>query len=88
MRGLGQPQVQRVLVRGTEKTEDDDVALRVPNALLCVAEKRPIVNRKSHSPTAIAFATSDFPSVFLGFLHAEQEYITPASQNAHNIGIS
>jgi hypothetical protein len=37
--------------------------------------------------TVIAFAMSDFPSVLQSFLHTEQHYVTPASQNAHNIGI-
>jgi hypothetical protein len=37
--------------------------------------------------TVIAFAASDFPSVFQGFLHRELHIITPASQNAHNIVI-
>ena len=37
--------------------------------------------------TVMAFATSYFPSVLQGFLHTEQRYITPASQNAPNIGI-
>jgi hypothetical protein len=47
----GHRPVQRVLVRGREKADDDGTALRVPNALLCLAEKRPVLGRKAHSTT-------------------------------------
>ena len=40
-----------VLVRGTEKA-DDEWGSRVPNALLCVAEKRPVLNGNVHQLAA------------------------------------
>jgi hypothetical protein len=55
-------------------------------SLLCGGLCR-TTTRRQRVTTHIAFTTSDFPSVLKGFLHTEQHYITPASPNAHNIGI-
>ena len=50
--------------------------------------EQPATPDPTRSTSVIAFATSDFPSVLQGFLHTEQqECLTPASQNAHNIRI-
>ena len=59
-----------------------------PNAdLERLRRQQPATPDPTRSTSVIAFATSDFPSVLQGFLHTEQQYLTPASQNAHNIRI-